>query len=81
MIACLPAALSIEDVEVAPPKAGEVRIKILYSGLCHTVSFARSSAVHAFRRLTVIALRRIHTHFPVSLDIYFVTLAFEWESN
>lgn len=35
-----PTALSIEDVEVAPPKAGEVRIKILYSGLCHTVSLA-----------------------------------------
>lgn len=26
----------IEDVEVAPPKANEVRIKILWSALCHT---------------------------------------------
>ncbi|KAK9896925.1 S-glutathione dehydrogenase-like protein [Cystobasidium minutum MCA 4210] len=34
--------LSIEDVEVAPPKAGEVRIKILYSGLCHTDSYTLS---------------------------------------
>lgn len=28
--------LSIEDVEVAPPKAHEVRIKIVASGVCHT---------------------------------------------
>ena len=31
----LSSALSIETIEVAPPKAGEVRIKILWSGLCH----------------------------------------------
>ncbi|CAI2181998.1 4454_t:CDS:10 [Funneliformis geosporum] len=28
--------LSIEEVEVAPPKKGEVRVKILASGVCHT---------------------------------------------
>ena len=28
--------LSIEDVEVAPPKPHEVRIKIYYTGVCHT---------------------------------------------
>jgi len=28
--------LSYEDVEVAPPKAHEVRIKIEYTGVCHT---------------------------------------------
>jgi hypothetical protein len=28
--------LSIEDVEVAPPKAHEVRIQIYYTGVCHT---------------------------------------------
>jgi D-arabinose 1-dehydrogenase-like Zn-dependent alcohol dehydrogenase len=28
--------LSIEEVEVAPPQAMEVRIKILYTALCHT---------------------------------------------
>ncbi|NWW73897.1 ADH1 dehydrogenase, partial [Climacteris rufus] len=28
--------LSIEEVEVAPPKAGEVRIKIVAAGICHT---------------------------------------------
>eukprot|EP00940_MAST-03C_sp_MAST-3C-sp2_P000935 g935.t1 len=30
------ADLTIEDVEVAPPKFGEVRVKILASGVCHT---------------------------------------------
>ncbi|NXD45552.1 ADH1 dehydrogenase, partial [Copsychus sechellarum] len=28
--------LSVEDVEVAPPKAGEVRIKIVATGICHS---------------------------------------------
>lgn len=28
--------LSIEDIEVAPPKAHEVRIEIYYTGVCHT---------------------------------------------
>jgi len=28
--------LVIEDIQVGPPQAGEVRIKILYSGICHT---------------------------------------------
>lgn len=28
--------LSYEDVEVAPPKAHEVRIEIYYTGVCHT---------------------------------------------
>jgi D-arabinose 1-dehydrogenase-like Zn-dependent alcohol dehydrogenase len=28
--------LSIEEVEVAPPQAMEVRVKILYTALCHT---------------------------------------------
>jgi hypothetical protein len=42
------AALSIEDIEVAPPKKDEVRIKILYSGLCHTVRL--TSAIEASRK-------------------------------
>ncbi|NXE40792.1 ADH1 dehydrogenase, partial [Ptilorrhoa leucosticta] len=29
-------SLSIEEVEVAPPKAGEVRIKIVATGICHS---------------------------------------------
>ncbi|NXI93570.1 ADH1 dehydrogenase, partial [Psophia crepitans] len=28
--------LSVEEVEVAPPKAGEVRVKIVATGICHT---------------------------------------------
>lgn len=28
--------LSLEDITVDPPKAGEVRVKILYTALCHT---------------------------------------------
>ncbi|WFD02797.1 hypothetical protein MOBT1_001482 [Malassezia obtusa] len=28
--------LSVEDVRVAPPRAGEVRVNILFNGLCHT---------------------------------------------
>ncbi|CAD5224817.1 unnamed protein product [Bursaphelenchus okinawaensis] len=28
--------LSLEEIEVAPPKAGEVRVQILYTALCHT---------------------------------------------
>ncbi|ESN99130.1 hypothetical protein HELRODRAFT_95088 [Helobdella robusta] len=31
--------LKIEKVSVAPPKAGEVRIKILHSGVCHTDAY------------------------------------------
>ncbi|KAG8855872.1 NAD/NADP dependent alcohol dehydrogenase [Tulasnella sp. 330] len=34
--------LVIEDVEVAPPKKGEVRVKILYTGICHTDEYTRS---------------------------------------
>lgn len=28
--------LCLEDVEVAPPKAHEVRMKVLHTGVCHT---------------------------------------------
>lgn len=28
--------LSIEDIEVAPPKANEVRIQVHHTGVCHT---------------------------------------------
>ncbi|PKC00464.1 alcohol dehydrogenase [Rhizophagus irregularis] len=34
--------LSIEEVEVAPPKEGEVRVKILFTGVCHTDAFTLS---------------------------------------
>ena len=36
--------LSLETVEVAPPKAGEVRIKILATGVCHTDSHTLSGS-------------------------------------
>lgn len=34
--------LSVEDIEVEPPKANEVRIKILFTGLCHTDAYTLS---------------------------------------
>ena len=34
--------LSIEDVQVAPPKAGEVRVRIVATGVCHTDAFTLS---------------------------------------
>lgn len=34
--------LSVEEVQVAPPKAGEVRIKIVATGVCHTDAFTLS---------------------------------------
>lgn len=34
--------LVIEEVEVAPPKAGEVRVKIIASGVCHTDAYTLS---------------------------------------
>ncbi|MFM2486083.1 S-(hydroxymethyl)glutathione dehydrogenase/class III alcohol dehydrogenase [Celerinatantimonas yamalensis] len=36
------APLKIETVTVAPPKAGEVRIKVLASGVCHTDAYTLS---------------------------------------
>ena len=36
------APLSIEEIQVAPPKAGEVRIKIIATGVCHTDAFTLS---------------------------------------
>ena len=34
--------LSVETIEVAPPKAHEVRIEIYYTGLCHTDAYTLS---------------------------------------
>lgn len=31
--------LTIEEIEVAPPKKGEVRLKVLYTGVCHTDAY------------------------------------------
>ena len=37
--------LVIEEVQVAPPQAGEVRIKILFTALCHTDAYTWSGKV------------------------------------
>ncbi|KAI8827078.1 chaperonin 10-like protein [Fimicolochytrium jonesii] len=34
--------LSIEDVEVAPPQKGEVRLKVIATGVCHTDAYTLS---------------------------------------
>ncbi|RDV24008.1 S-(hydroxymethyl)glutathione dehydrogenase/class III alcohol dehydrogenase [Alteromonas aestuariivivens] len=34
--------LSIETIDVAPPKAGEVRVRVVASGVCHTDAFTLS---------------------------------------
>ncbi|KAL4075743.1 class III ADH enzyme [Scleroderma citrinum] len=34
--------LKIEEIEVAPPNAHEVRVRILYTGICHTDEYTRS---------------------------------------
>ncbi|KAJ2591164.1 hypothetical protein EV177_008923, partial [Coemansia sp. RSA 1804] len=34
--------LSIEEIEVAPPKAGEVRLKVVATGICHTDAYTLS---------------------------------------
>uniref|UniRef100_A0A8C7Y7Y8 Alcohol dehydrogenase-like N-terminal domain-containing protein n=1 Tax=Oryzias sinensis TaxID=183150 RepID=A0A8C7Y7Y8_9TELE len=36
--------LSIEEVEVAPPKAHEVRIKLFATGVCHTDAYTLSGS-------------------------------------
>ncbi|KAJ3129391.1 NAD/NADP dependent alcohol dehydrogenase [Nowakowskiella sp. JEL0407] len=36
--------LSIEEITVDPPKAGEVRIKVIASGVCHTDAYTLSGA-------------------------------------
>ena len=34
--------LAIEEIEVAAPKAGEVRVKIIATGVCHTDAYTLS---------------------------------------
>jgi len=36
--------LTIEEVEVGPPKAGEVRVKVVATGVCHTDAYTLSGA-------------------------------------
>ncbi|KAL4190924.1 hypothetical protein AMTRI_Chr07g78280 [Amborella trichopoda] len=49
--------LVIEDVQVAPPRAGEVRVKILFSAICHADEYTRSGK--KVLNLTVICFSRI----------------------
>jgi S-(hydroxymethyl)glutathione dehydrogenase/alcohol dehydrogenase len=37
--------LSIEEVDVAGPKAGEVLVRIVATGVCHTDAFTLSGAI------------------------------------
>lgn len=34
--------LSVEDIQVAPPRDHEVRIRVFYNGLCHTDAYTLS---------------------------------------
>ena len=53
--------LTIEDIDVEPPKAHEVRIEIYYTGVCHTGSlFALASQNDVDRVQT-------RTHFPAKI--------------
>lgn len=36
--------LSIEDIEVAPPRAGEVRVRVIATSVCHTDLYTWSGA-------------------------------------
>ncbi|KAL4399261.1 S-(hydroxymethyl)glutathione dehydrogenase [Malassezia pachydermatis] len=36
--------LSVEDVHVAPPRAGEVRVRVTFTGLCHTDVYTLSGS-------------------------------------
>jgi S-(hydroxymethyl)glutathione dehydrogenase/alcohol dehydrogenase len=38
--------LSVEEIEVAPPKANEVRIEIHYTGVCHTGTYQFDSLMY-----------------------------------
>lgn len=38
--------LVIEEVEVSPPQANEVRLKILFTALCHTDVYFWEAKVH-----------------------------------
>lgn len=47
--------LVIEEVEVAPPKAMEVRIKIKYTSLCHTDVYFWEAKAKSIKILTPIS--------------------------
>ena len=47
--------LSIEEVEVAPPQAMEVRVKILYTALCHTDVYFWEAKVSSYTNSLILA--------------------------
>lgn len=49
--------LSIEDVQVAPPQAGEVRIKITHTALCHTDAYTLDGHVSFLNLLLALCAR------------------------
>lgn len=54
--------MTIEDVQVAPPQAGEVRVKILFTALCHTDHYTWSGKVSlslSHRLLLAVFLRNL----------------------
>lgn len=62
--------LKIENVEVGPPKAHEVRIHILYTGICHTDEYTRSgkdAEVRGSRSEYLQSLQRRQGVFPAIL--------------
>jgi S-(hydroxymethyl)glutathione dehydrogenase/alcohol dehydrogenase len=49
----------VEDVEVDPPQENEVRIKILYTGICHTcVELTHAEDISEFSTLEIAAMAR-----------------------
>jgi len=52
--------LTIEEIEVAPPKAHEVRIEIYYTGVCHTGELAPKIPCRASKLISHVC-RRVHS--------------------
>lgn len=50
--------VSIEEITVDPPKANEVRIKVLYNALCHTVSSVCALSRGHYESLTIATAHR-----------------------
>lgn len=47
---------SIENIEVAPPRAHEVRIQILHTGVCHTGALCLVLGILVIRRVRRFAI-------------------------
>lgn len=68
--------LSIEDVDVAPPRAHEVRIEIYHTGVCHTGQSIRQKTIRprpvmladGLQICTPYPAKTQKAHFPSSWD-------------